>query len=68
MLYYIKAKIIIRVAGISGPFEQVISALVHGNTTNMAKSKFQNFAKQRFAHMQSQSIDFEYIEIAGEII
>ena len=66
-MFYIKAKITLKVAGISGPFSQIISALVHGVSTTDAQSKFEAFAKQKFAHMHAQDVQFEYIEVAGEI-
>lgn len=66
-MYYIKAKVTISIAGISGPFIQILSALVHGTSTNNAKDKFENYVKAQFAHMLPQNVAYEYIEIAGEI-
>jgi len=66
-LYYIKAKISVRVEGISGPFNETLSALVRGVSTENAKVKFEAYVKQHYAHMQARKIDFEYLEVAGEI-
>jgi len=66
-MYYIKAKVIVRVAGISGPFEEIRSALVHGINTFQAKEKFEFHARSQSAHMMPESMTFEYLEIAGEI-
>lgn len=67
MLFYIKAKVSIRVTGISGPFEKNSSALVNATTVSEAKTKFENNVKRENANMQAQSFNFEYTEIAGEI-
>lgn len=66
-LYYIKAKISVRVEGISGPFNETLSALVRGISTENAKTKFEAYVKQHYAHMMARSIVFDYVEIAGEI-
>jgi hypothetical protein len=67
MLFYIKAKVSIRVAGISGPFERSHSALVNANNVTEAKQKFEVVVKRENSNMQAQSFNFEYVEIAGEI-
>ena len=67
-LYYVKAKVTIRVDGISGPFEQNVSALVHGlNTIGEVKKKFETYARTKFSHMTPSNITFEYLEIAEGI-
>lgn len=67
MLYYVQAKIQIRVHGISGPFEETITKLVEANSTPEAQSKFENHIRQMFAHMQGESFHFQYLTIADTI-
>ena len=67
-LYLIKAKVVKRIFGISGPFESVESKLVHANSVNEAKSKFESVVKQSASNMECDSIKFEYLEIIDEII
>ncbi len=67
MLYWIQAKISIKVFGISGPFEQVVTQMVNAKNTTEARSKFENHMRKRFAHMQGESISFEYIIVADTI-
>ena len=67
MLFYIKAKVSIRVAGISGPFQRECSALVNANVVTEAKQKFENVVKHDNSNMQAQSFNFEYVEVASEI-
>jgi len=67
MLYFIKAKVVIRVRGISGPFEQTVIQLVNAHTTNEARSKFEAHIRKRFAHMNGESFSFDYLEIADTI-
>ena len=67
MLFYIKAKVSIRVDGISGPFEKPSSALVNAIDKGEAKQKFENVVRLENANMQAKSFQFEYLEFAGEI-
>lgn len=67
MLYWIQAKVIIKVFGISGPFEQTVTQMVNANNTNDARTKFENHMRRRFAHMQGESINFEYLIVADTI-
>ena len=67
MLFYIKAKVSIRVAGISGPFEKQCSSLVNAGDVTQAKQKFENIVKHDNSNMQAQSFNFEYVEVASEI-
>jgi hypothetical protein len=67
MMFYIEAKTSIRVAGISGPFEQVCAYLVNAPHVAIAKQKFEAQIWRDFAHMAPAKIDFEYTKIAGEI-
>ncbi len=67
MLYFIQAKVIIRVFGISGPFEQSVTQLVNANGTADAKNKFEQHMRNRFAHLRGESFQFEYLTIADSI-
>lgn len=69
MLFYIKAKVTLRVQGISGPWERVIAWLVNtpSGTVNEAKQKYEEQVKRDFAHMLFSSANFEYLEVTGEI-
>jgi len=67
MLYYIQAKVSIRVFGISGPFEETITKLVNARSTNEARAKFESHVRQMFAHMKGESFSFQYIIIADTI-
>lgn len=67
MLYWIKAKIVIRVFGISGPFEETVTKLVNARSTNEARAKYEAHIRQMFAHMRGESISFQYITIADTI-
>ena len=67
MLYWIQCKVVIKVFGISGPFEQVVTQMVNAQNTAEARTKFENHMRKRFAHMQGESINFEYIIVADTI-
>lgn len=67
MLYFIVCKIVIRVRGISGPFEETVTQLVNAQTTDMAKAKFEHYVRQRYAHMKGESFQFQYITVADTI-
>ena len=67
MLYFIVCKIVIRVRGISGPFEQTVTKLVNAQGTDAAKAKFEQHVRQMFAHMRGESFHFEYLTIADTI-
>lgn len=67
MMYYIKAKVVIRVAGISGPWEAIISYLVNAPNLEVAKQKYELQVRKDKSNMDAQSFKFEYIEIATEI-
>lgn len=67
MLYWIQCKVVIRVRGISGPFEETITKLVQANSTLEARMKYEHHVKQLFAHMNGESFEFNYIIIADTI-
>ena len=67
MKYYIKAKVSMRVAGISGPFEYTASYLVNDSTVDHAKLKFENQVRQDNRSKEAYSFSFEYLEVASEI-
>ena len=67
MLYFIQAKVIIRVWGISGPFTETVTKLVNAHNTNDAKTKYEQHIRQMFAHMNAETFDFEYLIIADTI-
>ena len=66
-LYTLKAKVTLRVDGISGPFEQVRAWHVNANNLSEAKTKFEEHISQSEKHVGYQNIKFEYLEIIGEI-
>lgn len=67
MLFFIQCKITIRVPGISGPFEETITKLVNANDTRAAQEKFEGYTRQRYAHMQAGSFQFQYLVVADTI-
>jgi len=67
MLYYIKAKVSIKVYGISGTSQEGVSKLVNANSESEALDKFKNFCDIKYSKMQPESISYEWLEIAGEI-
>jgi hypothetical protein len=67
MMYWIQAKVTIRVFGISGPFEQVVTQMVTAHDTNEARTKFEAHIRRRFAHMNGESFAFEYLTVADTI-
>lgn len=67
MLYYIKAKIAVRVRGISGAFNETRSHLVHANDPKEAQNKFEAKIRRDKANAAPEDINFEYTEIATEI-
>jgi hypothetical protein len=67
MLYLIEAKVVVHVQGISGGFNRNVTWLVNANNLNEAKAKFEQKVYQDNAQAMPQSINFEYIKLAGEI-
>jgi len=67
MLYFIQAKISIKVAGISGPFEETITKLVNATSTHDAMAKYEKHIKEMFNHMHGESFNFHYNIIADTI-
>lgn len=67
-LFYIKAKVSIGVFGISGVSQEGVSVLLHAQDVNIAKKKFEYHCREKFKHMQFETMTFEYLEIAPEII
>lgn len=67
MLFYIEAKVSVKVAGISGPFQETITWLVNANTLNEAKEKFKTRIRNDKASALPESISFEFVKIAGEL-
>ena len=67
-LFYMKAKVKIRVAGISGESQEGISGLLRAENRNDAKTKFRKYCERTFGRMDPVGIDIEYIEIAEEIV
>lgn len=67
MLFYIKSEASIRVRGISGPFIETISFLVHADTRQQARVKYENRVMADHMHMTPESITFDYKEVAEEI-
>jgi hypothetical protein len=67
MLTYFKAKVSIKVFGISGESQEGVSCLVESPNVNLAQVKFENYCREKFKHMEFQGIRFEYLEIAPQI-
>ena len=67
MIYWIQAKVVIRVFGISGPFEQTVTQMVNAHNTKEAQAKFESHMRKRFAHMNGESFTFEYLTVADTI-
>lgn len=66
-LYTLKSKVTIRIAGISGPFEEIKALHVNAPNLEIAKRKYESKISNDFLHMSYQSINFEYLEIIEEI-
>lgn len=67
MLFYIEAKVSVKVAGISGPFQEVFVKLVNATTLNLAKRKFENNIKELKAATMPEKITFEYLKLGDEL-
>ena len=67
MLYYIEAKVSVKVQGISGPFIKNTTWLVNASNLDHAKQKFEQRVAQDNADAMPEKINFEYIRLAGEI-
>ena len=67
-LYTLKAKVTVRVPGISGPFEQVVAWHIHAEKLEDAKYKFEQHVKRDNANADYNNIKFQYVEIIGEIL
>ena len=67
MLFYIEAKISIKVQGISGPFEGLESNLVNATSMREAQQKFEAHVRQKHSDKMPQSIKFDYTKLAYEI-
>lgn len=66
-MFYIKAKVSIRIFGISGVSQEGISALVKATTEKEALERFQVYCRRKFAHMEFEDMTFEWLEIAPTI-
>lgn len=67
MLYYLESKVRVRVAGISGPFDQTVTWLVNANSLAEAKQKYEAQVRRDNAKAMPESITFEYVKMAGEL-
>ncbi len=67
MLFYIEAKVSAKIAGISGPFQEIYVKLVHANNINEAKAKFENYIRQVKAHTMPEKLTFEYLKFGDEL-
>ena len=65
--FYIKAKVTMRIFGISGPFEYTASYLVGAAGVDAAKAKFERQVRWDNRAKEANSFNFEYLEIASEI-
>jgi hypothetical protein len=67
MMYLIKAKVLKRVAGISGNFTSTEGKLVNADNLSQAQRKFEHAIRASAAYMDCDSITFEYLEIFDEV-
>jgi len=67
MLFYIKAKVSVKVRGISGYSQEGVSCLIHGKHEKDALVNFGKYCNRRFARMEPDHINYEYLEIAPEV-
>ena len=67
MLFYIEAKVSVKIAGISGLFQEVYVKLVHANSINDAKSKFESHIRSIKAHTMPEKLTFEYLKLGDEL-
>ena len=67
ILFYIKAKVSVVIFGISGASQEGVSVLVRAPNREMAKQKFEAHCRERFAKVQPERLEFDYLEIAYEI-
>ena len=67
MKFYIKAKVSVRVFGISGPFEYTASYLVNASALEHAKLKFEDKVRWDNRSKEADSFHFEYLETGSEI-
>jgi hypothetical protein len=67
MLYYIEAKVSVKVAGISGPFIQSVTWLVNANSLEEAQQKYERRVWQDNVKAMPESVKFEYVKLAGEL-
>ena len=66
-MYYIKAKVSVKVFGISGASQEGVSRLVNATSEREAINKFEAHCRQKFAKMEPEHISYEYLEIATPI-
>lgn len=66
-MFYIKARVVIKVAGISAPYEKMCSYLVNAPNVAVSKQKFESQVRKDNTNMDAQSFKFEYTEIAPTI-
>jgi hypothetical protein len=66
--FYIKAKVIIGVRGISGNSQEGVSYNVNASNVTEAKRKFEDRCREKFAAMNFNSMEFDYLEIAFPIL
>lgn len=65
--YYIKSKVSVGVFGISGVSQDAVSAIVVADNVPVAKQKFEQHCRMKFAHMQFEKIHVEYLEVSDFI-
>ena len=68
-LCYIKAKVSIKVFGISGESQEGVSCILTGNIGSRedAVRHFEKYCWEKFASMNPDKIRIDYLEIAPEI-
>lgn len=67
MLFYLEAKVSVKVAGISGPFQETVIWLVNANNILDAKEKFKAQVRHDKANALPESITYDFIKVAGEL-
>lgn len=67
MLFFIKAKVTRRHAGISAPFQETLAFLVNANDAGEAQKKYENHVREGYARTIPSSVEFKYLDFASEI-
>ena len=67
ILFYIKSRVYIKVFGLSGESQEIVSAIPLAPNVTVAKQKYEAHCKEKYKKMEYENIRFEYLEIAPQI-